>query len=328
LGVERLEDRWVPDGDPVNKLLVTTNLDVTDPMDRQISLREAVNFANTQEVQGQQQITFGANVYNQTINLKNDRLELKKSIHINGVGTGITVQRDATTGDFRLFEVTENNIICAIGGLTLKNGLADTGGAILARGNLTLTSCTLQGNQATDANGWGQGGAIRILGGTLDVSGCTITGNSAKDGGAIDLGTAEAVTISDSTISLNYASEEGGGIYGIHWDKTLTLHNVNMAGNIAVNAGGGVYIDDGGVATPNMMLVLSGGTNIHSNVVQSASGKGGGVYLDGGKVNYVSVTVGYNDATTGDGLYLIGVTEINFPQGLTLQGGDARYTVP
>jgi hypothetical protein len=326
--VEWLEDRDVPSApvpDPPNKLLVTTHLDVV-AQDGKISLREAVNFANGQVVPGQQQITFASNVYNQAINLQANQLELQKSIHINGVGTGITVQRDASTGDFRLFEVKESTIICAIGGLTLKNGLADYGGAILSRGNLTLTSCTLQSNQATTAGGWGYGGAIRVHSGTLDVSGCTFTDNSAKYGGAIDLWGATSVTISDSTISLNYASDKGGAIYGLTWDGALTLDDVDMAGNIAVNAGGGIYISDGGVAVPNIQLVLSGGTNIHSIVVHSGSGQGGGVYLKGGKINYVSVTVGYNDATTGDGLYLSGVTEENLPN-LVLQGGDARYAI-
>ncbi|CAN0513056.1 unnamed protein product, partial [Scytosiphon promiscuus] len=86
------------------------------------------------------------------------------------------------TNGTRLFEVSQG------GGLTLtrlklSGGSAEDGGAIYSRSaNLTLDTCVVEGNVATDGNG----GAVLADGGTVTIVGGEFLANNAtRYGGAV-----------------------------------------------------------------------------------------------------------------------------------------------
>jgi hypothetical protein len=129
-----------------------------------------------------------------------------------------------------------------------------TGGGVLGGGlyvsgaSLTIASSTIASNQATGGPGgayghfgFGYGGGLYSAG-TLTVSDSTLSGNSASDygGGIYNFGT---LTVTNSTLSGNFATNSifgrGGGIGSY---RTLTLTSVTITANRAYD-GGGLYVD-------------------------------------------------------------------------------------
>ena len=115
-----------------------------------------------------------------TVNLTKALPDLESNTEIEGPGADqLTVRRDETTGDYRIFTVTSGSVV-SISGITISGGSA-TGISPSNRG----------------------GGIFNPSGATLTISGSTISENSAKDGGGIfNNGT---LTVSGSTISGNSA---------------------------------------------------------------------------------------------------------------------------
>jgi len=88
--------------------------------------------------------------------------------------------------------------------LVVRGGLTDAeGGGILTEGQLNMTACTVEGNEAWDHPG---GGIYNR--GTLRLTDCLVQGNEAKDGG----------NITDFDIFI-----EGGGICTPTADRTQRL---------------------------------------------------------------------------------------------------------
>jgi hypothetical protein len=145
----------------------------------------------------------------------------------------------------RLFEVAAGASV-TLSNLVLTGGMVvDNGGGILVDPGaaLTVSGCTVSGNQAGIGNGNGgvtAGGGIEN-GGTLTVTGSIVSGNSANwFGGGIDnYGTA---TVSNSTLSGNSAIH-GGGIFS---GSMLTVSGCTLSGNSAAIGGG---IESGGTLT-------------------------------------------------------------------------------
>ncbi len=169
-----------------------------------------------------------------------------------------------------------------------------SGGGILNNGTLTLTHCTLTGNNARYAFGGGIGNS-----GTLTLTDCTLKGNRADVGGGV-VNQDGTLTVINSTFKRNYA-RCGGGIVnegnappatamlinctltgnrspqcsgGIENLSSLTLANCTLAGNRG-NAGGGIQnlgtvtltncTLQGNRAVPGTMGGLGGGGIYHSN---------------------------------------------------------------
>jgi parallel beta-helix repeat protein len=66
-------------------------------------------------------------------------------------------------------------------GLSITGGYTTNGGGLrVGGGTVTLSSCTITGNTATNIDG----GGVYIMGGTVTLSSCTITGNTATTFGA------------------------------------------------------------------------------------------------------------------------------------------------
>jgi predicted outer membrane repeat protein len=164
-----------------------------------------------------------------------------------------------------------------ISGLTIRNGnsSAGSGGGIYAfNANLTLSDCVVSDNGAPGGGGGGiytadsaalienclflnnsaafrDGGAIYNIGAccgpqaSLDLRTSTIMGSYAINGGAIYNTENVALTITDSTISNNQASHNGGGICNtglVGYVPGVYLTNSTVSGNTAA-AGGAIYQD-------------------------------------------------------------------------------------
>ena len=111
-----------------------------------------------------------------------------------------------------------------IDGLTIANGTAVTGGGIGNAGILTLSNCTLSGNQSTGSSAAptetspeGGGAILNEPGATLTLENSALTDNIANafnntvdvfGGGLLNQGSA---TISSCTFSGNQATGAGGG---------------------------------------------------------------------------------------------------------------------
>ncbi|CAN0013701.1 unnamed protein product [Ectocarpus sp. 6 AP-2014] len=132
-----------------------------------------------------------------------------------GSGTFLSITGENDTagvqggGQIRMFGVSP------AGGLTLTDlklsgGSAASGGAIRSSmAAVTLNSCVLDGNIATD----GDGGAVWVEGGELTIVGGEFSENSASGNGGAVLATDAAVAIENGTRFEGNSAIEGGGLF-------------------------------------------------------------------------------------------------------------------
>jgi hypothetical protein len=180
-----------------------------------------------------------------TIVLSNT-LVIDENLTLLGPGPDkLTVMRSSArhTPSFRVFDVEAGVVVMA--GMTIRNGSAfsgtyihdNLGGAILNRGNLTVSNCVITGNSAPTTD-WGTNGVslgfgagiFSDTGSQLALVNSTISRNQATAaGGAVctlyaDQFVAEACTLSD-----NSADIQGGGLN--FQGLTGTLQNCTISGN-------------------------------------------------------------------------------------------------
>jgi hypothetical protein len=147
--------------------------------------------------------------------------------------------------------------------------------------------------------------------GNLTVNDSTISGNSASEigGGIVNRGTVmntATLTVTNSTISGNSASEIGGGIVNSSLG-TLRVSNSTISGNSASVAGGGIVNDGGGTLTVS-----------NSTISGNSADFGGGILNHDGSATLANTIVAGNSATneapdaygtfTSQGYNLIGNT--------------------
>lgn len=153
-------------------------------------------------------------------------------------GNGHTIDARAKT---RIFDCTGKCI--TIKNIILKNGFAESGGAIRNNGELCIIDSSLTENAA-----WGPGGAIFNDYGKLTITGSTLSGNNADDGdyaGGAIFNNGGELTITGSTLSGNAAVDDGGAIcnVGSLYDLSeLTITGSTITGNTShAGSGGAVY---------------------------------------------------------------------------------------
>ncbi len=117
-------------------------------------------------------------------------------------------------------------------------------------------------------------------------------GSSHNGGGIYHGGVSGVVTVTDSTISGNWASS-GGGIYST---VPLQVTGSTIANNSA-NLGGGAFVGQGANGSEIVNSTLHGNSSTH----------GGGLYVtNGADVSLHSVTFADNDALEGPGICSFG----------------------
>ena len=300
---ERLEERRV-----LAAYVVDTALDVVAE-DGMISLREAIQASNSNAavnsdtVAGEpaataiDSITFADGL---SMILLGSELEITESLRISlGDSSGQIISGDNASRIFAINASGGDAVSVDVSGLTLQDGVAESGGAIYvgAGQSLSLTNVTLTGNMATGDDADMGGGALAIDGGNVTITDSTITENvadgvSGSGGGILNQGT---LTVSGGEISDNTANRAGGGIEATAGSSTTltdVLMELNVAGpdgSAAPGNGGALHISGDGNAD------ISGGT-IRDNM---AAREGGGLWNNTGAMT-VDGTILTGNIASGD----------------------------
>lgn len=154
----------------------------------------------------------------------------------------------------------------------------------------TIEDVTIRGGLGTSSD-WG-GGILTDNGSTLNMSRVVVTGNSTGSGAGIyNYGTLVAT---DTVISNNTGIDWGGGLFND--GGNVTLNRVTISSNTAAKDGGGIYSAGSGASMSLTNVTLSG------NV---ATAVGGAIWTNH-SVTATNVTIAFNDAATGEGIFLQG----------------------
>ncbi|MGD9125921.1 MAG: choice-of-anchor Q domain-containing protein [Planctomycetia bacterium] len=289
-------------------LIVTTNSDDFDLYDGQITLREAIFYAdpNTPGTT----ITFDALLDGSTITLSGASLLIDKPVTIDASSlSALTVDANGQSRVFTIVAGNESEV--ALANLGITGGSASSGGGIYNDSHLTISDSIFTNNSSgaiynndgiltvTDSifsNNTGDiggaissnnilvvvdsmfsnnsagsaGGAIANLGGILTVTGSTFADNDAGiGGGGIVASPSSVTTITNSTFSGNEAGQiGGGGIY--NQESELTITNSTLFGNISFGTGGGIYNNRGSL-TINNSIIAGNTSNYGSLDITSSS---------------------------------------------------------
>ncbi|MEA5517337.1 SdrD B-like domain-containing protein [Limnoraphis robusta Tam1] len=330
-------------------LIVTTTEDendpepLTDPSD--LSLREAIELANSNP--DSNTIEFDPNVFAtpQTINLSLGQLTITENLTINGLGADrITVDANQNSRVFNINDGNnDENKQVEINGLTITGGRtpfaleldenlatnSEPGGGIFSAENLTVINSRISENTASGAGG---GIASNGFDNSTTIINSTISENivlavssevfSSGFGGGIS---ASNLRVNNSTISGNRA-EIGGGIE----TSGAVINNSTISGNRADSRGGGLAIFFQEVGFPDGTLVINNSTitqnsatsvggissqNINSRIPINNSiiaGNTGSASLTGGASVDLSDEVQGNDNLIGipDGLSLDDILDV------------------
>jgi len=283
------------------------------------SLRAAV--METNALKGVDTIAVPAGTFTLTIppnglgNASGGHLDITDGINIVGASTSTTIIQagtSASNGIDKVFSINPNGSLASfdtlLSNITVQFGSNATdqfGGAFdwdagtNGTGNITLTSVNLNSNSIRAANSDG-GGALfsNIIGGTtgtVTITNSTIQNNVATDaGGGIWVGSTVPLSISNTQIFNNQAvgsgAQTGGGIalFGPTGASASTIKSSTISANQAGAQGGGIYTTEG--------LSIQQGTLITSN---KSSGDGGGVWsnVTNDTTSLSAVTITSNTAT-------------------------------
>ena len=224
------------------------------------SLRQALVDAHDGDT-----INFDPALNGQTILLTTAELGIAKNVTISGPGANLlAVSRDQNAPGFRIFHVAPNHTVI-IQGITITHGMDVTGAGIWNdHATLTVNSCAVTGNSATDSKYAGGGifnDGFCCNGGsgpaTLNVANSTISGNSANagfGGGILNFGGGFPATlaVSNSTITGNSANTGGGG--GIDNESTGQAVATVANSTLSDNFGFAGIVNDGELTIGNTIL--------------------------------------------------------------------------
>ncbi len=270
--------------------IVTTQLDVMDPFDELISLREAIAYAggdlgNT--ITFSDTIDWSAN----PIQLELGALIIDKDLTISsadasGVFQSITIDGQGASRIFTVDDGTTSQIDVTLAGFTLTNGsetvagndAAAQGGAVWNAENLVLNSIRLYGNEAIaegETSGTAEGGAVWNSG-TLTIRDSFLVSNEA--GASADATGTEIA--------------QGGAIFNAN-GGTLSLTNSLTAGNRTTSSGAAASETSQGGA-----LFNAGGTvtSVNSTLAGNEAGSGGAIYTESGSTTLYNTIAASNYA--------------------------------
>ncbi len=342
--------------------IITVNsiVDVVDDNDCITTLREAINFANADELEDL--IVFERSLFDneQTVELSLGQLDITHSLSIiapRDEFTGANLLTVSGNNASRVFEIgTEATV--TLTGLTVANGSVrnDVGGGIKNSGTLILDNSIVRNNTVTidlrQSNIVYGGGGI-YNSGTLTVNNSTLSSNISNtvnpgfysEGGGIfnDIGGTATVnnstlsdnlarvgggihnrgtlTVSNSTLSGNSVSFKGGGIDNL---GTVTVINSTLSGNSA-NVGGGISNIRTRIPINSTMAVNSDSimTVSNSTIIGNSASSGGGIY-SAGILTLEFSTLTLNQARSGGGLYTF-ISELPGPN--NINAANVRNTI-
>ena len=220
---------------------------------------------------------------------------ISTGITVNGFNT--TVTRNSTK-PFRFFEVDGPTGNLTVRGVSLTNGLAPAGGAILnAEGTVTLTNCRVNGNTAQMGGGGIASGIVNPV-----------------DLGPIGSLTLNFTKVDNNTVQAAGGMGGGGGI--LNHAGTATLNGSEVDGNLSQGGGGGIASGNGnggGAGGSNLVLNFS---EVNGNTSNGGPMAGAGGIANGGSATLTFSRVNNNTApgATGGGILNHGVMTLNLVQ--------------
>ncbi len=244
----------------------------------------------------------------------------------------IVFENAATQGGGAIWASVADGAVLTIRNSTLRDNVSGMdGGAVLANvygAALEIENTVISGNTAG-----GQGGGVYLYtdstasgGPTVTIADSQISGNSANQGGGVAFyGRVGAIRVTNSTITGNTATLEGGGFYAYDSaDTTLEILDSTISGNTAEQGkGGGAYV--------NSRSTLS---IARSTVSDNSATDGGGLNVtldEDGVVSIDSSTIAGNraDTGTGGGIHAVftagGTSQVNITSS-TLSGNSAQVS--
>ncbi len=236
------------------------------------------------------------------------------------VGFGTTLDLDDST-------VSDNTVFFRGGGIknlgtltmtntavsdnTAENG---TGGGIQNVGILTMTDSTVSDNTAPK---FGVGGGIDNNNGLTGITATVTMTNSAVSGntsahtgagagraGGISNNNGGILTIMDSTVSNNTATNTSGGGFagGIeNRGSTLTMTGSTVSGNSADVSGGGIYSETSPTISSQGTTIKNSTISGNSVAGAGANSVGGGIYNVNGRTVVENTTITDNTAPANQG---------------------------
>ena len=192
---------------------------------------------------------------------------------------------------------------------------------------------------ASVLNGGGTGSTLILTNSAsfpVTLDNVTVTGGNSYGGGITNAGT---MTVTDSTISGNTASYEGGGIYNN--GGTMTVTDSTISGNTAgSNGGGGIFNYSGTMTVADSIIsdntASSGGggiTNAGTMTVTDSTisgnstgsgGSGGGIFNYSGTMTVADSIISGNTASyDGGGIYNNSSTSTMTVTDSTISGNTA-----
>ncbi len=127
------------------------------------------------------------------------------------------------------------------------------------------------------------------------INAVTITRGRGGFGGGIANSVGGNLTLNNSVISFNAATNTGGGF---NTDGTLTLNNSTVSNNSASVSGGG--ISNGGTVSNGGGVTLNNST-VSNNTAANGGGIDNGTFNNGSRVTLNSSTLSNNSASTSGG---------------------------
>lgn len=213
-----------------------------------------------------------------------------------GAGISLDAVRSGASVAISHSSVTGNHAVDGGSGVGGGIAISDLSGS---DSSVSITDTVISGNDAEDAGG---GVYLSTLGvnsvslatgdtGPVTIARTTIDGNTASYGAGIlfdgSYGTTSgepALTVQDTTVSNNTASEEGGGLYLFqdpgYAPATVLLTGSTVSGNIAQGStsggnGGAFYVESAG-PSPDLAVRIE-----YSTIADNDPPGVGGVFVDG-----------------------------------------------
>ncbi|MBQ2850476.1 MAG: hypothetical protein IJE77_08335, partial [Thermoguttaceae bacterium] len=265
-------------------LVVTTNRDGLDDTDGEISLREAILYAETNANLGST-ITFATTLKDKTIVLTDGELFISRGLTLDASKIynattrtpGIAIDADEKSRVFSASGGTKEKPIALIG-LTIAGGKTSGvgGGVCFYCGTATFTDCAIVDNAASS------GGGV-YLEGSATFTNCSISDNVAKkSGGGVKMAdTQKSCVFVNCLIKGNAAANKGGGV-SLSWTESASFTNCSISANTATS-GGGVHIE--GVTSLLAPALAPGKMTLRNTIValNTASSSGADINRTGYK---------------------------------------------
>ncbi len=249
---------------PAHAATITVNVFTDEDTDNtNCSLREAIIAANTNAVY--RGCSAGAGSDDITLPAGTFTLTLGKQLPV--VTSSMTINGNSRTDTF--VQASTCDPVTLPGGCTPATyRVLEVGGG----GSLTINNLTIRHGNCPNS----------LL--------CTISSgdqdsNKGKGGGIFNSG---ILMLSNSTMSRNKATNDGGGIY--LYQGSLSITDTDIVDNAAGTGGGGAA--SSGSGTINVMNSVFG---------RNTAGNGGGISTSGGTLNVMGSTFANNSASGGDG---------------------------